>query len=365
MPLPVPTPVARSPHPGSAPAAGPTVWSVAPSGALWLALAVGALAGCAQRPLSPTGPARPDPAALDPARRTAAPPPARAVAQDPADPLVKRLGSIDRLLVEWDQAQGEGRGEAQGLAARLRGEVDAAWSDVVAAHDGQGGEDGRYLATMALGFASRPEATPRLMGTLEATDPRLVANALIALKLRADPATPLPALAFYLRSSDKDVRRYAPLALAHVLEARRRAGAPADAGAQGSIYDRCLPSARDADVLVRLHTVRLLGELDLPEAATTLRAILADPSTRIQLAAASALARRGEAAAFPEVVRLLHEAPDRGKPLVASILVAYAERLAGAPLALADRERLGTDSLAWSRWYGAWQKTAPAGAKRG
>lgn len=359
MPLPVPTPVPRSPRAGSAPAAGPTVWSAALGGALWLALALGAQAGCARRPLAPTGPARPDPAGLDPAQPTGAPSPARVAAQDPSDPLVQRLGSIDRLLVEWDQAQGEGRAEAQGLAARLRSEVDAAWIDVLAAHDGQGGEDGRYLATMALGFASRPEATPRLVRTLEAADARLVANALIALKLRADPATPLPALAFYLRSADKDVRRYAPLALAHVLEARRRAGTPADAATEGSLYDRCLPSARDADVLVRLHTVRLLGELALPEAATTLRAILADPSTRVQLAAASALGRRGERAAFPEVVRLLHEAPDRGKPLVAAILATYAERLTGAPLPAAERERLGTDSLAWSRWYGAWQKTAP------
>ncbi len=326
-----------------------------------LALLVGLLPGCAQSLGTGTRAARPGASA--PAAPAARPEdPSLAAPPDPADPRVRRLGTLDALLARWDRAQGEGRPEAAALAAQLRAEVEAGYADVAAAHAGEAGPEGRLVATMALGFAPRAEATGLLVRTLNERDPRLVANALIALKLRADPATPLEPLVFYLRSSNEDVRRYAPLALAHVLEARRRAGAPADRATEATIFDRTLPAGRDADVLVRLHSIRLFGQLSLPEVGPVLRAFLDDPSSRLQVAAASALAARADPEAFPGVLRLLQQAPPQGRPLVADLLSTYAERLSGAPLPAAERQRLGVDPVAWARWYAGWQRsTRPPG----
>lgn len=319
-----------------------------------LLVAAAGLAGCAGRPVRAPSPA--------PSTGPGAPP---SVASDalPVTPTTQRLGEIDLLLVEWDKAQlGGETARAAALEGRLRGAVDAAYSDLLPLLEGVNGDDGRYLATMALGFAGRPDATRLLVEQLRGDDPRLVANALIALKLRHDPATPLQPLVAHIASPSLDVRRYAPLAFAHVLEARRQAGVAPDAAMEGGSLQRLSASTRDRDVLVRLHAARALGEIARPESVKLLRSLLTDDSTRIQLAAAAALGRLRDPSAFPEVVRMLHAAPEQGKPIVAGVLAGYAGSLAGAPLPPDQLQSLGTDSLAWSRWYGAWLDRQPAAA---
>lgn len=332
--------------PSSAIGRSPLASPAARGFALGLLLVLGA---CAQRVGGSTSPARGQ--ATAPAGAALETPGA------PVDPRTQRLAELDRLLVEWDRAQVQGRtAQAAETAQHLRTAADAAWSDLVAAHGGQSGDDGRYLATMALGFSGRAEATGLLVESLKSPDPRLVANALIALKLRADPATPVLPVAFYVGSAQADVRRYAPLALAHVLEARRGAGQAPDLDLEARLLPRLSPSLRDRDVLVRLHAARLLGEFSSAESLPPLRVLLRDPSTRIQLAAGAALARRADPDSFPEVVRLLHQAPESGKTLVTPVLALYAERLSGAPLADEERRRMGVSGIAWSRWYADWHR---------
>ena len=274
------------------------------------------------------------------------------------DPALIRLARIERLVLAWDQAQGEGRAaDAEGLAGRLRVEVDAGDADVRAAFDGAHGLEPRHLATMALGFSSAPDATALLVERLNDAEARLVANALLALRVRRDPATPLLPLVHYVGSADHQVRRYAPLALAHVLDARRAAGMPPDAALEARALSRLAAQARDRESGVRLHAARALGALQVPGAGPSLVALLGDHRPEVALAAASALARRGEREGMLEVVRLLNEAPEERRAPIAEALGRYAESLTGTPLPAAERERLGTSAVAWMRWHTEWDRT--------
>jgi HEAT repeat protein len=276
------------------------------------------------------------------------------------DPAMIRLARIERLLLVWDQAQGAGRtDEADDLAARLRAEVDAGDADVRAAFDGGHGSEARYLATMALGFASAPDATALLVERMTDGEARMVANALLALRVRRDPATPLLPLAHYVGSEDPNVRRYAPLTLAHVLDARRERGVPPDGALEMRVLPRLANQARDRDGAVRLHAARALGALQVAGAAPALVPLLTDHREEVALAAAAALARRGEREGMLEVVRMLNEASADRKPPIAQALVRYAETLTGAPLSAAERERLGTSAVAWMRWHTEWERKNP------
>jgi HEAT repeat protein len=278
----------------------------------------------------------------------------------PDDPRSLRLARIARMLEAWDESQGTGdERRAQAFAVSLRKEVDAAGADVRAAFRGETGDEGRYLATMALGFSSGADVTGLLAGRLGDKDPRLVANALIALKLRADPATPLVPIARHVNSGSLDVRRYAPLALANVLAARRKAGIPPDVRLETRVGPDLVAQAADRDALARLHAARALGELSVPGGGPTLVLLLRDEHPRVKLGAAEALARRGEPNGVREVVRLLEEMPKDEKPAVADILFLYAERLTGAPLSDAEKQRLGTSPMAWLRWDTARIAAAP------
>lgn len=320
-----------------------------------LATAFVLLTGCAQGVTRPaTSPAGKSTAATKAAER----PPTVLT-----DPSMIRLARIERLLLAWDQSQGAGRtAEAEVLAGRLRAEVDAGDADVRAAFDGAHGSEARYLATMALGFASAPDATALLVERMTDGEARLVANALLALRVRRDPATPLVPLAHYVGSQDPNVRRYAPLTLAHVLDARRAAGVPPDGALEVRVLPRLAHQVRDRDGAVRLHAARALGALQIAGAAPALIPLLADHREEVQLAAASALARRGEREGMLEVVRMLNEASVERRPPIAEILVRYAENLTGTPLPAADRERLGTSAVAWMRWHTEWERTHPAPA---
>lgn len=318
-----------------------------------LLLAFGLVAlGCAR---GVDGPTSPTPRA--PAARKASEPPL----QLPADAATQRLALIDRLLFAWDDAQRAGRtAEADALALRLRTTVDGGWADVRGAFEGTRGEEGRYLATMALAFASAPEATGLLVGRLDERDPAWVSNLLTALSVRRDPATPLVPVGRFVAAQHEDVRRAAPLALARVLEARRRAGMAPDAQVEAQVLPHLASMTQSRDGITRLNAARALGELSIPGAAPALLPLLKDGHDRIRVGAAAALARRGDRDGAVEVVRLLNETREPGKAEIAAVLAVYAGALAGAPLPDADRARLGTNAMGWLRWFNEWNAAHPA-----
>jgi len=267
------------------------------------------------------------------------------------------LAELDRLLARWDEAQGGGRvAEADVLRAQISGRVDGAFVLLLGAARGERGQAGSYVGTMGLAFSHRPEATTVLTERLAERDTRLVANALIALKLRADPATPLAPIVAHVASPLADLRRYAPLALAHVLEARHRVGQASEPELLAQALQRLLRIKQDQDPHVRLHTARALGELRLPEAEAALLPMLDDTSSRVALGAAAALARCGGRPGFERVVHLLHNSSAEAQPLLAATLMGYAERLQGAPLSAAELRYLGSSAPAWARWYAEFVK---------
>jgi HEAT repeat protein len=326
-----------------------------PGASLLLAAAALALLPACRSNVSPDAPAAPPARTpLEAPPRTPPPP----IAEDPGDVA---LAEIDRLVKQWDDAQAEGRvADASRLHAQLAQRATAEHDALASAARGARGQAGGYVGTMALSFSRRPEATAVLVERLDSRDPRLVANALIALKLRADPATPLEPLLAHLGSGNADVRRYAPLAFAHVLEARRAAGVPPDAALEARALAPLAAGARDRDDALRLHAARALGALSVPGAEPPLLSLLEDSSRRVGLGAARALAARGAPEGFAGVVELLHHVDPQAKPLVAAVLVIYAERLQGRPLTQAEQQQLGTSPIAWSRWHGAWLRAQPA-----
>lgn len=280
------------------------------------------------------------------------------ISEDPSDVT---LAEIDRLVMRWDEAQADGRvSEADALQAELARRATAEHALLASAAGGSRGQAGAYVGTMALGFSRHGEATRVLVGQLAARDARLVGNALIALKLRADPATPLEPLVGLMASANADVRRYAPLALAHVLEARRAAGIPPDGALEARALPRLAEDVRDQDSTTRLHAARALGALSVPGAEPLLLTLVKDPSRRVGFGAARALAARGASDGFAGVVELLHQVEPEAKPMVAAVLVIYAEKLQGRPLTPEEQRSLGTSVLNWSRWHGALLRSKPA-----
>jgi hypothetical protein len=306
-------------------------------------------------PAAPQAPAKGGPsAAAQPA------PPVRTAAT--LDATDAQLAELERLLALWDAAQAEGDlPEADRIQQELRRRADASFDGLAAAARGGRGQAGVYVATMSLGFASPGvPATEVLVERLREQDASLVANALIALKLRADPATPTGPLIVHLGSASPDVRRYAPLALARVLEARTAAGLPTNAKAEGDALRGLSSTVRDMDPLVRLHTAKALGELSLPAASDVLLGMLDDTSERVRLGVAAGLARRGSRPGFERTVQLLHELRPEAQPLMAAVLVTHAQRLQGAPLTAEEQRWLGTSAPAWARWYADFVKRSPA-----
>jgi HEAT repeat protein len=262
---------------------------------------------------------------------------------------------VDSLVAQWDALQADGRDEeATAVADRVRAEVDADTAAFVAAARGEMGVRRQYLAVQALGFASDPGATDLLVERLSDRDPRLVGNALIALKLRADPQTPLPPLLDLLGKEAVDARRFSSLALANVLLAREAAGVPLETQHAQRAMTGLVGLVQDRDPYVRLHAAKGMGALRAPEAVDFLVLLLRDDHLRIRVAAAAALERIGDPRAFPQVVKLLDGCEEDAKPLVRDVLFSYAERLQGRPLSAEERASLGASLHAWNRWFAAY-----------
>ena len=270
----------------------------------------------------------------------------------PASERSERAFRVDTLVSQWDSAQADGRDEeATAFAEKIGAEVDADFPTFRAAARGDSDLRSQSLAVKALAFSKNPEALSLLVARLADPDADLVANALIAIKLRADPATPLPPLLTLLRSKALAVREFAPLALANVLLAREAAHMPLDPQVAPRAMGGLVGLLEDRDPVVRLHVAKAMGALRAPEANDFLVLLLKDDHVRIRIAAASALERIGDPRAFPKVVELLDAVDDAQKPLVREILVSYAARLQGSPLTAEQRTQLDVSPHAWDRWF--------------
>ncbi|MCC7139042.1 MAG: HEAT repeat domain-containing protein [Planctomycetes bacterium] len=331
---------------------------------LVLALLAGALPACKGGPRAadrerarsgsatdPGGDA--DPASFDPAESGTGRPLAPAQQE--------RFVRIESLVAQWDAVQQEGKDEEASLLAKKVGEeTDADFDVIVASARGQHGVRAEHLAVKALGFSTRREATAVLVSKLTSPDAALVGNALIAIKLRADPDTPLPPIVALLRSNTLEARRFAPLAFANVVIARERAGRPIEEAIAEKAMTGLVGLVQDRDPYARLHTAKAMGALRRPEATDFLVLLLKDEHTRIRLAAAAALERIGDPRTFPQVLRLFDDLPEEQKPVLRDILASYAAHLTGSPIPPDEVLRLGTSPIAWDRWYA----DHVAGAKR-
>lgn len=275
-------------------------------------------------------------------------------AEDPrVQPFLPVFQRTEALLTRWDDLRAEGRlGEAEALQPKLRAEVDSQFETFRQAATGALGVYAQYLAASALGFSSRPEATTILQERLGERDARLQGNALIALGIKADPNTATDLLLERIDPAmPLTVKRYAPLALANVLEARTAAGYPVNPALDQQALARLGSVVVDADPPTRLHVVKALREIRIPGTFEYLQVLTGDPQMRVRWAAASALADVGDHRGIPDVIRLLGESAPESRHVVRDVLVTYAGNVQQRPLTEAEVRSLGTGPRAWSQWY--------------
>ena len=323
-------------------------------------LAVAGLCGCRGGPTARGAATSADPAAAPEHTGGREPSLLPRTANDAAG---ERYFRVDSLVAQWDAAQADGRDEESALLAKKAGEeVDADFALFASASKGEQGLRAQSLAVKALAFSSRPDATTLLVARLGDSDPDLVANALIGLKVRADPATPLPPILRLLRSPTTSHRRFAPLALATVVLARERVGRSIEPDFSRQAASGLVGLVQDRDPIVRLHAAKAMGALRRPEATDFLVLLLRDEHARIRVAAAAALERVGDPRAFPKVVELLEASDDATKPLVRDVLVSYAGHLQGSPLSPQQVAEFGVSPHAWNRWFASRAGAPPPGA---
>ncbi len=274
-----------------------------------------------------------------------------------SDPRMTRFQRVDLKLRDWEDATEDGQiAKADLLAQQLRADVDAGYPDFVEASNGKHGAELQYLATSALAFASNPGATQIVLDRVTERDATLAANALVALKVRADPNTPVEPILRLISPSVPDLpRRYAPLALANVLQAKRAAGQPANPAQNERALQALSRSASDRDAYVRLHTAKALGALRMPAAYDSLMLLAKDDDMQIRLAVAAAFERSADPRGFPEVVRLLHDVKPQSKSLIQDVLTSYGRRLPSSTLTDAQAQAFGVSAAAWSRWFSQYQ----------
>jgi hypothetical protein len=323
---------------------------------LWAVLA-GTVAGC-----------KASPTATDSARPSASKTGGNSQGYLPRTPNSERdelFFRVEGLVSQWDAAQADGHDQdAAAFAAKVREEVDREFATFTAAASGQIDVRSQYLAVKALGFSADAKATELLVARLADRDARLVGNALIALKLRSDPATPLPQILALLRAQAQEPRRFAPLALANVLLARERAGIPLESSYREEAISSLVAVVKDQDPYVRLHAAKAMGALGDVEANDYLAILLRDDHVQIRLAAAAALERIGDPRSFPKIVELLEQSDPDVKPVVREVLVSFAERIQGTPLTATEKEALGLDRRSWDKWYGERSVRTPVHGRR-
>ena len=275
------------------------------------------------------------------------------------------MSRLEDGVLRWDDAQADGRvDEAQQLFWQVRAEVDAHFVRLVQLARGASGASAQALSLSGLGFATHPRATMILVAALRLKDPRMLGNALIALNLRKDPATPLgPILAHVSRRGSLPARRYAPLAVAEVLHARSESGRPLAAATRAATLKRLGAMVEDQDAVARLHTAKALGALGVRGAVDLLLELARDDNLRVRVAASAALARTGDVRGFMAVVKVLHDTPVASKHVVRDLLGSYGGVLRGAAMGAGEIEALGLSARRWATWFNQLQaapRAAPA-----
>lgn len=269
-----------------------------------------------------------------------------------------RMRQAWNLLNQWDAAQASGNLQmADKLAGDIRQVVDSGFGEFQAAAGGSQGVELQYLSTSLLGFSSNAVSTPVLVKLLDSNDASLVANALVALNLRKDPATDLvPVLRWVDPRAPQLPRRYAPLVVATVIDAQTRSGRARDARLEGEAYRKATQLVANPDAYTRLHVTRLLGVLQNPGKTEYLLGLVRDREMRVRWSAAAALERSADPRGFIEVIRLLHETKDGSKHIIQDILVSYRNRMTRTQMTSAQIAALGTNAAQWSRWFSEYQR---------
>lgn len=263
-----------------------------------------------------------------------------------------RLVRLDATVKEWDAAQGAGRDDAaRALAAKIADEVDRDFGYFDAASKGEHGLRVQNLAVEVLAFSRNRSATTLLVDRLHDLDGSVVGNALIGLKIRSDPETPIRPLIVLLKADFPEARRYAPLALANVAKAREDARRPIEANLSDAAMSGLVGLVQDNDPYARLHAAKAMGALRRPDATDFLTLLLKDERATIRIAAAAALERIGDPRSFPSVVELLDRVPDDQKAIVCEILASYAGHIQGRPLSAAEKKSFDVSARAWDRWF--------------
>ena len=220
------------------------------------------------------------------------------------------------------------------------------------------------LAVEALAFSRNRAATKLLVDRLQDLDASVVGNALIGLKIRSDPDTPLVPIVRLVRASYPEARRYAPLALANVVRAKEAANRPIEPDLSDLAMAGLVSLVQDGDPYARLHAAKAMGALRRSDATDFLVMLLNDERATIRIAAAAALERIGDPRSFPSVIELLDKVPADQKSIVREILVSFAERLQKRPMTEVEKRALDVSPRAWDRWFSS-RDTAPAAKKSG
>ncbi len=265
---------------------------------------------------------------------------------------------IDGWIKEWDAVQGTGSNdEAKAPAQKIADEVDRDFAYFAAASKGDRGLKVQNLAVQALAFSRNRAATALLVDRLRDLDGSVVGNALIGLKIRSDPDTPLKPLVGLLRAQYAEARRYAPLALANVVRAKEIAHQPIDPALSDAAMAALVGLVEDHDPYARLHAAKAMGALRRTDAIDFLVLLMSDDRATIRIAAAAALERIGDPRSFPSIVALFDRMTDEQKPYVRDILVSFAGQMLGRPMTAVEIKGLDVSPRAWDRWFSARETT--------
>lgn len=186
----------------------------------------------------------------------------------------------------------------------------------------------RMLAAWALGYSRDERALPLLIGSVRDEDARVRANALHAVSLRADVATPLGPLLERFSDDDSANRCNAARAVRDVVQRGR--GREAIVPLTGLLADE--------DPRVRLPAVAALGNIGLPECRGFLVSALRDPVPLVRGQAALGLGKVGDKRSVPAMVSFLES---ERNPIVMHSLMKSLSALTGESYATAKE---------WSRW---------------
>jgi HEAT repeat protein len=218
------------------------------------------------------------------------------------------LSQLSTRIERWNFLKLEGKTASDDrqlhlLEQHIRSDARLRLGEVIAELE-SGPPTNRSVAAMALGFTGLDEAQSPLLAALDDREPRVVANALLALGLLALPDTPLSQVCYLLRrDADPFIRNNAALAIKNILAA-------------GGTDECAIESARvavlDAVPGVRTTAALILALTNDTESMNLLGDLLHDEVPLVCSAAARSLAHLGRTPSHAgSAARVLVAALDR------------------------------------------------------